>query len=102
MVNVAVMGDAQSVLAFKALGLMVYTPTTPAQTRSQIDACANEGVGVLFITEELAQTVPETISRYDNQLTPAIILIPSASGSLGLGLAKIDKNVEKAIGSNIL
>ena len=100
--KVAVIGDAQSVLAFKALGLAVYTPENPNRTRNQLDACAKEGVGVIFITEELAEQVPETIERYDEQLTPAIILIPSAGGSLGHGQAKIDKNVERAIGSNIL
>ena len=46
--------------------------------------------------------IPETIKRYNSELIPAIILIPSNKGSLNIGLANIDKNVEKAIGSNIL
>jgi len=43
-----------------------------------------------------------TIKRYNSEVIPAIILIPSNKGSLNIGLANIDKNVEKAIGSNIL
>jgi len=44
----------------------------------------------------------KTIKRYNSEVIPAIILIPSNKGSLNIGLANIDKNVEKAIGSNIL
>ena len=42
------------------------------------------------------------IKRYNSEVIPAIILIPSNKGSLNIGLANIDKNVEKVIGSNIL
>ena len=51
---------------------------------------------------ELSLLQSKTIKRYNSELIPAIILIPSNKGSLNIGLANIDKNVEKAIGSNIL
>ena len=51
---------------------------------------------------KLAKDIPETIKRYNSEVIPAIILIPSNKGSLNIGLENIDKNVEKAIGSNIL
>lgn len=35
-------------------------------------------------------------------MTPAIILIPSNKEDLGLGMADINKSVEKAVGANIL
>ncbi len=35
-------------------------------------------------------------------MTPAIILIPGNKGSMGIGLADINKSVEKAVGANIL
>ena len=44
----------------------------------------------------------DTIRRYDALLTPAIILIPNHSGSLGIGKKRIQDNVEKAVGQNIL
>ena len=50
----------------------------------------------------LAQEIPETIQRYNNEVIPAVILIPSNRGSLNIGLDNINKNVEKAVGSNIL
>lgn len=58
--------------------------------------------GVIFITEEASTLAEETIERYKEQVTPAIILIPSHNGTIGIGLSEIEKNVEKAIGQNIL
>ena len=58
--------------------------------------------GVIYITEQCVQQIPETIERYKNQLIPAIILIPNHQGSRGIGLEEIQKSVEKAVGQNIL
>jgi V/A-type H+-transporting ATPase subunit F len=44
----------------------------------------------------------ETIDRYKNEMLPAIILIPGGKGSLGVGLERVARNVEKAVGINIL
>ncbi|MDO5725166.1 MAG: V-type ATP synthase subunit F [Tissierellia bacterium] len=102
MYKIAVIGDKESVLAFKALGIGVYTPTDKMAVRRVIDDLAKDNVGIIYITEQLAKLVPETIERYTDRLTPAIILIPSSQGSLNIGLEQITRNVEKAIGSNIL
>ena len=88
MYKIAVIGDKDSVLAFRALGVHVFT--------------AIEGYGIIYITEQLAKDIPETIQRYNNEVIPAVILIPSNRGSLNIGLENINKNVEKAVGSNIL
>ncbi len=100
--NIAVVGDRDSVLAFEAVGVEVYTPDTPEEIRRIIDSLADKEYGIIFVTEEKAQLVPETIDRYNSTMVPALILIPSSKGSLGIGMDKINKNVEKAIGSNIL
>ena len=42
------------------------------------------------------------IEKNRKQRTPAIILIPGNKGSMGIGLADINKSVEKAVGANIL
>lgn len=101
---IGVVGDKDSVLCFKAFGLDVrpVLESEPETNRKIVDKMAREGYGMIFITEQIAQTIPETIDRYHKEMTPAIILIPSNTGSLGLGLAKIRSNVEKAVGINIL
>lgn len=102
MYKVAVVGDKDSVLAFRALGVDVFTAIDGSEARRVIDKIAKEDYGIIFITEQLAVEIPETIERYNNEVIPAVILIPSNRGSLNIGLENINKNVEKAVGSNIL
>lgn len=100
--KVAVVGDRDSVLGFRALGVNVFTTIEADETRRIVDKLAKENYGVIFITEQLANLIPETIERYNNAVVPAVILIPSNQGTLGIGMDRINKNVEKAVGSNIL
>jgi V/A-type H+-transporting ATPase subunit F len=104
MYRIGVIGDKDSILAFKAFGLDVYAAyaSSPEESRKTVDRLAKEGYGIVFITEQIAETITETIDRYNREITPAIILIPGSAGSLGLGLARIRRNVEKAVGINIL
>ncbi|WP_425538556.1 V-type ATP synthase subunit F [Microaceticoccus formicicus] len=102
MYKVAVIGDKDSVLAFKALGVRVFTAIEANETRKLVDTLARDEYGVIYITEQLASMIPETINRYNDELIPAIILIPSNQGTLNIGMDRINKNVEKAVGSNIL
>lgn len=102
MYKIAVVGDKNSVLAFKALGIDVYTVNVADEARKTVDTLANNNYGIIFITEQIANLIEETISRYDKEPVPAIILIPSNQGTLNIGMDRIQENVEKAIGTNIL
>ena len=102
MYKVAVIGDKDSILAFKALGVEVYTAIDGTDAKKTIKDLAKKEFGVIFITEDLAKEIPSTIDKYRDQMTPAIILIPGNKGSMGIGLADINKSVEKAVGANIL
>ncbi|WP_022819432.1 V-type ATP synthase subunit F [Fusobacterium russii] len=102
MYKIAVIGDKDSVLGFKVLGLDVFTTVNPQDARKKMNEIAKQEYGIIFITEQLAKEIPDTIQRYYRDLVPAIILIPNNKGSLNIGLDNINKNVEKAIGSNIL
>lgn len=102
MYKVAVIGDKDSILAFKALGVEVYTAIDGSDAEKSIKDLAKKDFGVIFITEDLAKEIPSTIDKYRQEMTPAIILIPSNKGSMGIGLRDINKSVEKAVGANIL
>lgn len=102
MYKVAVVGDKDSILAFKALGVDVYSVYDKEEARKTVDTIARQNYGIIFITEQLASLIPDTIERYDNQIIPAVILIPSNQGTLNIGMDRFNKNVEKAVGSNIL
>lgn len=101
MYKIAAVGDRDSIFAFKAIGIDVYATSGGFNARKIIDNLAKENYGLIFVTEQVASTIEDTIQRYKQELIPTIILIPSNQGSLGIGLDEINKNVEKAVGSNI-
>lgn len=100
--EIAVMGDRESVLGFKALGLAVYPVTTVEGARATLHKLAKGRCAVLYLTETLAQALEGDIARYRDVATPAIILIPGKEGSLGLGMANLKQSVERAVGADIL
>lgn len=102
MFKIAVLGDKDSILAFKALGVEVFTSYEREETRKIVDSLARNNYGIIFITEELAKLIPDTIDRYNKEIIPAVILIPSNQGTLNIGMDKISERVEKAVGTNIL
>src|SRR5471030_2538492 len=100
--KIGVVGDKDSVLAFKALGIDVFPVVDHDEARKTIDRLATDDYAVIFVTEQVAEGIKETIERYTRKMLPAIILIPSNQGTLNIGMQKISDNVEKAVGVNIL
>ena len=76
MYRIAVIGDPDSVLGFKALGLEVCPAEDVEQARQAIHRMAKENYAILYLTEQLAAQLQSEIARYQDALTPAIILIP--------------------------
>ena len=102
MSQIAVVGSRDTVLAFKALGLAVHPVDSAEEASQAVYRLAKDGTAVIFITEEYAAQIDETISRYKSSALPAIIPIPGASGATGEGMKRVRANVEKAIGADIL
>ena len=102
--KVAVLGDRESVMGFRALGLDVF-PAEPETAAAVFDAAmAGDGApyAIVYITEELVSPLRERISAAKESMIPAIIPLPSRNGSLGLGMDALTSAVERAVGANIL
>ena len=102
MYKIAVLGDPDSVLGFKALGLDVFPVESVDEAKSTLHRLAKESYAVVYLTEQLAVHMDEELARYKDELTPAVILIPGKEGSLGIGMANVKKSVERAVGADIL
>ena len=100
--QIAVLGDKDSVLGFKALGLDTYPVETVDEARATLHRIAKENYAVIYLTETLAASLEADTARYKDELTPAIILIPGKEGSLGIGMSNIKKAVERAVGADIM
>ncbi len=102
MYKIGAVGEKDEVYAFLALGIDILAAESPEDAMKAVDTMARQGYGLIFVTETLAKDIGETIERYKNEVLPAIILIPGKEGSLGIALSKIQENVEKAVGIDIL
>ena len=101
MYKIAVLGDRDSVLGFKALGLDVSFVEDADIAREELHRLAREDYAIIYITEQLAADIPADVARYKTSVTPAVILIPGKTGSLGLGAQALQSAVERAVGADI-
>lgn len=96
----AVIGDKDIVLAFKAAGMDVFA-ASDAESAEEVLKKQAKNYCVIFITEDLAAGMAETLEKYKRR-NITVIPIPSSSGSTGLGMAGIKADVERAVGTDIL
>ncbi|MBQ9331225.1 MAG: V-type ATP synthase subunit F [Oscillibacter sp.] len=100
--QIAVIGDWESVMGFRALGLDTYPVTSAEEARQEIRRLAKTDCAVIYLAETLAKDLGDVLSRYKDELRPAIILIPGREGSLGIGKENIQRAIERAVGADIL
>ncbi len=102
MAKIGVLGDRDSVLLFKSIGLDVFFAADAEEASKQIHQMARDGYSVIFITEQLYTGCAEAMDRYREQAFPSIVPVPGISGTTGVGMEELKRNVEKAIGADIL
>ena len=98
---IAAIGDRNSVLGFSALGVNVITPAPDKVREAIIDVIKNEVI-IIFITEKMAETIPDLIDSIAKRPSPTVVVIPDATGSKGLGLKKLNETIIRAVGANIM
>lgn len=104
MLKIAVIGGAETVVGFKALGLDTFSIADAAEAACVLKSITAEGeeYAIIYIEETLAQNLAHEIDKFKDSPTPAIILIPGRDGSTGMALDALKAAVERAVGTNIL
>ena len=105
MYKIAVIGAADSVIGFKALGLDTYAVENVEDAKKvlhEITKPREDEYAIIYLEETMAAEIQSEIRKYDEKPSPAIILIPGRNGPMGLGQAALNEAIEKAIGSDIL
>ncbi|MBS4761550.1 V-type ATP synthase subunit F [Carnobacteriaceae bacterium zg-ZUI252] len=100
--KIAVVGDKDSIMPFQIIGFDTVACRNGQEARQAIRELEQNAYGVIYLTEQLAADIPDTVAYYRTKSVPALILIPNYKGTLNIGLSNIQENVEKAIGTNIL
>ena len=104
MYKIAVMGGADTVLGFKALGLDTHPVSNDDEARRVFKRLTDpeEKYAIIYMEERLSLLLAEEIARFNDKPVPAVILIPGRDGSMGLGLTALHDSVIRAIGADIL
>ena len=102
MYKIGVIGDRESILGFKAVGLDVFPTDDPEEAKKTLKRIAKEDFAIIYITEQLYQFMMEEVDEYTDSRLPAIIPIPGKDGTLGIGMTSVKKSVERAVGADIL
>ena len=100
--KMAVIGDKDSVMLFKAVGIDVFYETDGEAANRQIKHLAREGYGVIYLTETLYPLCADAIDAFKGEPYPALIPIPDVHGSQGTGIRNLKGYVETAVGVDIL
>jgi V/A-type H+-transporting ATPase subunit F len=102
MSSVAVLGERDAVLGFKASGAAVYPADNLQEAKEQLDRLLKLDYAILLITEDLAESLKaELVPLYDLP-KPVITILPAAGKEKSIGMERLIKQVERAIGANIL
>ena len=79
--DIAVIGDYDSIYGFAALGFDTIPVTEPAEAKHKLSELAEQGYGIIYITEFLAADLRDEIAKYQDKIVPAIIEIPGTHWS---------------------
>jgi V/A-type H+-transporting ATPase subunit F len=99
--NIAVIGDRDSILCFRAIGVQTFPVLGPKEAAGIVRRLIQEAVSVIFITESIAEGIMDLINETARETLPSIVLIPNNQGSLGLGMERIRQTVMRAVGADI-
>ncbi len=102
MYRIGVIGDRESVLGFKAVGLEVFPCDSGQEARKIFREIADDNFAIIYVTEALYREMEAEVTEYTDKRLPAVIPVPDKDGSLGIGLAGVKKSVERAVGADIL
>ena len=90
--NIAVLGDAESIKGFSAVGLDIFPCDDAAEAGALLRRVADsDRYAVIYLTESVYLASDKVRARYEERLTPAIIPIPGVVGNKGTGVFDADQ-----------
>ncbi len=99
--KIAIVGDGDSIMVFKAAGVATFPAADEKQARDALRKAAQE-YEIIFVTEELARALGDFLKRFDEEPYPVVLPIPGSRGSTGYGDELLKRAMERALGVDIL
>ena len=102
--KIAVIGDGESVLPYRAFGFVTFA--AEAQDSGEVirQLFSDEEFRIIFILEEFAIAQQELLKemRVSERTYPIVIEIPGIHGSQGHSQRRLNNIIERAVGADIL
>ncbi len=102
MPEIAMIGDRDSILGFKALGVEIFSVNTKDESVEMLRKIVEEEYKVAFITEQVAPSPEEIAGITGGRTFPVVTTIPSNRGATGLAMQRLQALVRRAAGADIL
>lgn len=98
----AFLGDADSVLGFRALGVETYSPVDRESIRRTFSSLVREKVSVIMVTEDILEKVEDMVADTLGLPVPSVVVLPGVSGSRHRGEDAIRTLIIKAVGVDLM
>lgn len=99
--QIACIGENEDIIIFNGIGITPFVIKDRKEVSKKIDELAEGGTKVVIVSDIFQEGISETLEKYQEQSFPIILLLPLGGVETGLGIEKIRKDVERAIGINI-
>lgn len=96
MPDIAAIGDANSIMMFKAIGASAYEAETSTEAQASVKKVIEENFALVFITENLQPAVQELL---DDNPSLVYLYIPPIRKATKAGASVIEETIQKAIGA---
>jgi V/A-type H+-transporting ATPase subunit F len=94
-------GPTEVTLLFQSIGIKALIISEEKELRRKIDEISSEAK-IIFISEALKAYVTDIKKKYQDLAYPIILLIPMDGESSDIGIEKLKKDVERAIGMALI
>ena len=102
MYKIALIGNRDTIIGFKLLGVSLFPTSKKDEAVEILDKLVKEEYAVIFVTEDIASQIYEEIERLQKTSFASITTIPNKLEKKYIGLKILRRNIEKAIGTDIL
>ena len=100
--KIAAVGDFDSVLIFRSMGVQVYAVDESAKGKERFAEILKQNFEIVFLTERLGEKWSDILQEVNIRRKPTVVLVPDQKGSTGFALDWIRNVVKKAVGADIL
>ncbi len=103
MSNIAIIGEKEIVIGFSLIGFQLFPVADSIEAKDALKKCTTDSnYQIVFITDNIAQLVMDEIGKYQRISPISICILPNRIQDSKLNIEMLRKNVEKAVGTDIL